>query len=170
MATDDTDVSRETSTTVRKNWHQYFMDIAKMVATRATCDRKHVGAVIVSSTRAIVATGYNGSVVGAPHCVDVGHLMEDNHCVRTVHAECNAVAQAAAHGVALQGATLYCTALPCWPCFKLVCNAGIAQIIYEEPYRSGEHLNRVQEHGIYANVFVHRLTEQGGLTLIYDEG
>lgn len=143
------------------------MDIAKQVSTRATCERKHVGALIVSPSKAIIATGYNGSVVGAPHCDDVGHLMEDNHCVRTVHAEMNAIAQAAAHGVAIKGSTLYCTALPCWQCFKLICNAGISQIIYDEPYRAEEHLARVYEHARYAGIHVYRLDVHGALVTDY---
>jgi len=143
------------------------MDIAKQVSTRATCSRKHVGTVIVSPSRTIVATGYNGSVVGAPHCDDVGHMMEDNHCVRVVHSECNAIAQAASHGIALKGCTLYCTALPCWPCFKLICNTGIVQIIYDEAYRAEEHLARVHEHASYAGVKIYRLEESGALISDY---
>src|SRR5512134_1119115 len=100
------------------------MDIAHQVATRATCDRKHVGAVLVKN-RTILSTGYNGSIPDAPHCDDVGHLMEDGHCVRTVHAEVNAVVQAAKNGTAIDGAILYCNTFPCWPCFKLLASAGI---------------------------------------------
>jgi dCMP deaminase len=154
---------------MRKNWLQYFMDIAKMVATRATCDRKHVGAVVVSNSRAIIATGYNGSVVGAPHCDDAGHLMEDGHCVRTIHAEMNAIAQAAHHGVSLRGSTLYCTALPCWQCFKVICNTGITQVIYDEPYRAEEHLERVYSHARAAGVKVYRLSEAGALVNDFDK-
>jgi dCMP deaminase len=142
---------------MRTNWFRYFMDIAKQVATRATCDRKHVGAVLVTQDKTIIATGYNGSIHGAPHCDEVGHMMEDSHCTRTIHAEVNALSQAARNGVAVKGATLYCTALPCWSCFKQICNAGIAQIIYDEPYRAAEHLKRVFEHADYANVRVFRL-------------
>ena len=148
---------------MRKHWMGYFMDIAKQVSTRATCDRKWVGAVIVSPDRAIVATGYNGSIRGAPHCDDVGHMMEDGHCTRTIHAENNAISQAASHGVSLKGCTLYCTALPCWQCFKQICNTGIVQIIYDEAYRAEEHLARVHEHARYAGVQVYRLEETGAL-------
>jgi dCMP deaminase len=121
----------------RVDWDEYFMNIAKQAATRATCDRKHVGAVIVVN-KAIVATGYNGSIVGLPHCdeIGVGHLMDEgNHCVRTVHAEVNAVAQAAKRGAAIDGATIYTTASPCWPCFKMLVNAGIRRIVFAEFYR-----------------------------------
>jgi dCMP deaminase len=118
----------------RSSWDQYFMDIAKQVATRATCDRKHVGAVLVRD-RTILSTGYNGSIRGLPHCDEVGHMMENGHCVATVHAEANAVLQAAKNGIRIEGATLYTTASPCWPCFKLVANAGCVRIVYGEFYR-----------------------------------
>ena len=110
------------------------MDIARQVATRATCDRKHVGAVLVRD-RTILSTGYNGSIRGLPHCDEVGHMMENGHCVATVHAEANAILQAAKNGVRIDGATLYTTASPCWPCFKLVANSGCVRIVYGEFYR-----------------------------------
>jgi dCMP deaminase len=118
----------------RSSWDQYFMDIAKQVATRATCDRKHVGAVVVRD-RTILSTGYNGSIRGMPHCDEVGHMMESGHCVATVHAEANAILQAAKNGVRIEGATLYTTASPCWPCFKLIANSGCVRIVYGEFYR-----------------------------------
>ena len=118
----------------RSSWDQYFMDIARQVATRATCDRKHVGAVL-GRDRTILSTGYNGSIRGLPHCDEVGHMMENGHCVATVHAEANAILQAARNGVRIDGATLYTTASPCWPCFKLVANSGCVRIVYGEFYR-----------------------------------
>jgi dCMP deaminase len=118
----------------RTSWDEYFMEIARQVATRATCDRKHVGALLVRD-RIILSTGYNGSIRGMPHCDEVGHLMENGHCVATVHAEANAVLQAARTGVRIEGSTLYTTASPCWPCFKLVANAGIVRVVYREFYR-----------------------------------
>src|SRR5271166_3692493 len=118
----------------RTSWDEYFMEIARQVASRATCDRKHVGAVLVRD-RIILSTGYNGSIRGMPHCDEVGHLMENGHCVATVHAEANAVLQAARTGVRIEGSSLYTTASPCWPCFKLVANAGIVRIVYGEFYR-----------------------------------
>jgi dCMP deaminase len=118
----------------RSSWDQYFMDIARQVATRATCDRKHVGAVVVRD-RTILSTGYNGSIRGLPHCDEVGHMMENGHCVATVHAEANAILQAAKNGVRIDGATLYTTASPCWPCFKLIANSGCVRIVYGEFYR-----------------------------------
>src|SRR5437667_1242319 len=97
----------------RVGWHDYFMNIARQAATRSTCDRKHVGAVIVRN-RTILSTGYNGSIRGMPHCDDVGHEMENGHCVATIHAEANALIQAARNGVNIEGAELYTTARPCW--------------------------------------------------------
>lgn len=120
---------------MRDSYDRYFMNIAKVVATRATCDRKHVGAVIVGLDRSILSTGYNGSMRFAAHCDDVGHLMEDGHCIRTVHAEANAIAQAARHGVQIAGSTIYTTASPCFQCFKLIVNSGIREVIYGELYR-----------------------------------
>ena len=87
----------------RVDWHTYFMNIAHQAATRSTCDRKHVGAVIVRD-KTILSTGYNGSIRGMPHCDDVGHLMENGHCVATVHAEANAIIQAAKNGVRIADA------------------------------------------------------------------
>jgi dCMP deaminase len=119
---------------VRASWDEYFMNIARVVSTRSTCDRKFVGAVIVRD-KSILATGYNGSIRGLPHCDEEGHLMEDGHCVRTVHAEANAIAQAARHGVRIEDASIYVTASPCWGCFRLIANAGIARVHFGEFYR-----------------------------------
>ena len=110
------------------------MNIAQVVASRSTCPRKFVGSVIVRD-RTILSTGYNGSIRGMPHCSDVGHMMEDDHCVATIHAEANAIIQAAKNGVMIDGATIYVTASPCWNCFKQIANAGIRRIVYGEFYR-----------------------------------
>jgi dCMP deaminase len=118
----------------RVDWDDYFMRIAREVATRSTCDRKHVGAVIVRD-KMILATGYNGSLRGLSHCDEVGHLMQDGHCVRTVHAEANAIVQAARNGVRTDGAGIYVTASPCFACFKLIANAGIVRVVFGEFYR-----------------------------------
>lgn len=123
------------------------MDIARMVATRATCDRKHVGAVVVWGHN-IVATGYNGSLPDQPHCDVVGHMMEDGHCVRTMHAEANAIAQAAKHGPSVGGGTIYVTASPCWPCFKLIVSAGIKRIVFGELYRDERITKFAEDSGI----------------------
>ena len=118
----------------RVSWEQYFMNIAKEVATRSTCDRKHVGALIVRD-KTILSTGYNGSIRGMPHCDEVGHLMENGHCVATIHAETNAILQAAKNGVMINDSEIFITASPCWPCFKMLANAGIKKIYYGEFYR-----------------------------------
>ncbi len=131
----------------RADWNTYFMNIARQVATRSTCDRKHVGAVIVRD-RTILSTGYNGSIRGLAHCDEEGHLMEEGHCVRTVHAESNAIAQAARNGVALEGAEIYITASPCWGCFRLLANAGIRRIFYGEFYRD----QRIHDFAIQAGI------------------
>ncbi|HLV68149.1 MAG TPA: dCMP deaminase family protein [Polyangiaceae bacterium] len=133
----------------RASWDEYFMSIAREVATRSTCDRKHVGAVIVRD-RMILATGYNGSIRGLSHCDDDGHMMEDGHCVRTVHAEANAIVQAARNGVRVDQGDIYITASPCFGCFKLIANAGLRRIVYGEFYRD----NRI-----------YRLSEQLGIHL-----
>jgi dCMP deaminase len=104
------------------------------VSSRSTCDRKFVGAVIVRD-KTILSTGYNGSIRGMPHCTEVGHMMEDNHCVATIHAESNAILQAAKNGVAIEGASIYVTASPCWNCFKQIANTGLRRIVYGEFYR-----------------------------------
>ncbi len=119
---------------MRKSWDQYFMNIAHEVGTRATCDRKHVGCVLVKE-KYIIASGYNGSVAGLPHCDEEGHMMVAGHCERTTHAEVNAVVQAAKHGVSTNGCTAYITASPCWHCFKVLASAGIRRIVFGEFYR-----------------------------------
>jgi dCMP deaminase len=131
----------------RVSWDEYFMNIARVVATRATCDRKHVGAVLVRD-KTILSTGYNGSIRGLPHCTEAGHMMEDGHCVATVHAEANAIIQAAKNGVAVEGATIYTTASPCWPCFKLIANSGARRIVFGEFYRDGRIFEFAQRLGI----------------------
>jgi dCMP deaminase len=118
----------------RVDWNTYFMNIARQAATRSTCDRKQVGAVIVRD-RTILSTGYNGSIRGMPHCDEIGHIMENDHCVATIHAEANAILQAAKNGVMIEGAEIYTTASPCWNCFKMIANSGIRRIFYGEFYR-----------------------------------
>ena len=123
------------SSTRRARWADYFISIARQVASRSTCDRAHVGCVITRD-RTILATGYNGSIRGAPHCDDVGHMMEEGHCITTVHAEANAVVQAAKNGTRIEGAVVYVTHFPCWPCFKLLANAGVCAVVFDAQYRA----------------------------------
>jgi dCMP deaminase len=131
----------------RLDWNLYFMKIAGQVALRSTCDRKKVGAVIVKD-KSILSTGYNGSISGMPHCEEVGHDMENGHCVATIHAEANAIIQAAKHGMAINGADLYITASPCWSCFKLIANSGIHRVFYGEFYRDERSLKVAKETGL----------------------
>ena len=131
----------------RVGWHTYFMNIARQAATRSTCDRKQVGAVIVRD-KMILSTGYNGSIRGMAHCDDVGHLMEGGHCVATVHAEANAIIQAAKNGVRIDGAELYTTASPCWNCFKLLANSGVTRVYFGEFYRDRRSLEVAAQIGV----------------------
>jgi dCMP deaminase len=113
------------------------MKIALAVSERSTCDRAMVGCVLVREKR-ILTTGFNGSPTGQAHCDEIGHLMVDGHCVRTIHAETNAIIQAALHGVSTRDAICYVTHLPCINCTKALINAGIARIVYGEAYRVDE--------------------------------
>ena len=131
---------------IRPSWDAYFMEIANTVSKRATCDRGRSGCVVVREKQ-ILVSGYVGSPVGLPHCDEVGHQMkktihEDgsitNHCVRTVHAEQNAICQAAKRGIALDGATLYCRMTPCRVCAMLIINCGIKRIVCERQYHAGK--------------------------------
>lgn len=131
----------------RVSWDEYFMDIAKVVSSRSTCERKQVGAVLVRD-RTILSTGYNGSIRGMPHCDQVGHMLEADHCIATIHAEQNAIIHAARNGVAIDGAVLYVTASPCWACFKCVANAGVRRIVYAEFYRDARIFEVAERLGI----------------------
>lgn len=140
----------------RPTWHQYFMTITRQVAERSTCLRAKVGAVIVRDKN-ILATGYNGSPAGLPHCLDVGCLIYrsttpsgevEENCFRTIHAEINAIAQAAKNGAVIRDADIYITHTPCIHCFKVLINTGIKRIFYEKPYK----LHTIQELLEYTDV------------------
>jgi dCMP deaminase len=118
---------------MRPDWDTYFLRIAHVVGERSTCDRAHVGCVLVVDKR-ILTAGYNGSPTGQEHCDDTGHLLVNGHCVRTIHAETNAIIQAALHGVSTKGATCYVTHFPCISCAKALINAGIVRIVYDAAY------------------------------------
>lgn len=118
----------------RLSWDDYFSRLADDTSLRSTCDRAHVGAVLVSETNQILATGYNGSLAGQPHCTDAGHLMLRGHCVRTVHAEANAIIQCSLNGVSTKNSTIYVTYYPCLNCAKLLIQAGISTVKYLNPY------------------------------------
>jgi len=129
----------------RPSWDEYFMEVMEAISKRATCDRGKSGCVIVKNKQ-ILVTGYVGSPMGLPHCDDVGHqfkkmLNEDGsiseHCVRTVHAEQNAICQAAKLGVPIDGATVYCRMTPCRTCAMLLINCGIKRVVCERKYHAG---------------------------------
>lgn len=129
----------------RPSWDQYFMAIAQTVASRATCDRGRVGCVIARDKQ-ILVTGYAGAPRGLPHCDDVGHQMKSlthedghvtEHCLRTTHAEQNAIAQAAKLGIAINGGTLYCGMTPCPTCAKMIVNAGVKRVACAKRYHAG---------------------------------
>lgn len=131
---------------IRPSWDDYFMEVADAISKRATCDRGRSGCVIARDKQLLV-TGYVGSPQGLPHCDDVGHQMkkvihEDEHvtqhCVRTVHAEQNAICQAAKRGISIDGATLYCRMTPCRTCAMLIINCGIVRVVCENRYHSAD--------------------------------
>lgn len=123
---------------MRPSKDEYFIQLARTVATRSTCPKAQVGAVLVRDG-SIISTGYNGAPMGEAHCDEVGHNESpDGHCQRAVHAELNAVLQAAKHGNATNGSTLYITHFPCNHCLKAIRNAGIIEIVYEERYKNDE--------------------------------
>ena len=127
----------------RPSWHQYFLTITRNVAERSTCTRAKVGAVIVRDKN-ILATGYNGAPAGMPHCIDAGCLVYtsktptgevEENCFRTIHAEINAIAQAAKNGANIRDAEIYITHTPCIPCLKVLVNTGIRRVFYEHEYK-----------------------------------
>jgi len=151
----------------RPDWKEYFTDIARLVSRRSTCIRRRVGAVLVKDKR-ILATGYNGAPTGLAHCREVGCLRQKNdipsgqrhELCRGLHAEQNAIIQAAYHGISIQGSTLYCTTLPCSICLKMLINAGISEIIYEEGYPDELSENFLKE----ASISITKFTAEGDPT------
>ena len=139
----------------RPDWDHYFMEIARVVSKRSTCLRRSVGAVIVKN-RQIVATGYNGTPSGLEHCAVTGCLREQlkvpsgkmHELCRGIHAEQNAVVQAAFHGVSVNGGTLYCTHQPCTICAKMIINSGISRIVYEQGYPDEFSMQLLHEAGV----------------------
>lgn len=117
----------------RPDWDEYFLKLAMLASERATCPRMHCGCVLVKNKN-VIATGYNGSIPGDDHCEDVGCLLVDNHCVRTVHAEMNALVQAAKRGHAVEGATAYVTNMPCTTCAKALITAGVKRVVVFSDY------------------------------------
>ena len=136
---------------MRSTWDEYFLEIARVVATRSTCKRKQVGCVLVRD-KTILSTGYGGSIRGQPHCIDEDCIIGgDGGCQRTIHSEVNAVAQAARNGICTNHATVYITLSPCLNCFKMMTNAGIKRIVFSEAYRIPIDPELVQKCGITLN-------------------
>lgn len=133
--------TKETPLPIRQSWNDYFLALAQQASTRSTCPRKQVGCVIVKD-KAIVATGYNGSLPGESHCTTHGCFIQDNHCIRTIHAETNAINQAAKNGTSLKGATIYCNVEPCWNCYKNIIASGIVSIYYAQSYGNKPYLHQ----------------------------
>jgi dCMP deaminase len=137
----------------RPSWNEYFMEIVCAVAKRGTCDRGRTGCVIVKNKQ-ILATGYVGSAKGQPHCDDVGHLIEETihadgikrpHCVRTIHAEQNAICQAAKNGASIEGATIYCKLEPCAVCARMLVNSGIKKVFCQKRYHAAQESRKIFE-------------------------
>ncbi len=153
----------------RPTWDQYFIDITHLVATRSTCLRRQVGALLVKD-RNILATGYNGTPSGIRHCEETGCLREQlkvpsgerHELCRGLHAEQNAIIQAARHGVNIDGSTLYCTTMPCIICTKMLINAGIRRIVYAEGYSDALAQEMVAEAGIEIVRFPRQREGEGG--------
>lgn len=147
--------------TERPSWETYFMGICDQVATRSTCIRRSVGAIIVKDNR-ILSTGYNGAPSGLAHCADVGCYRQAHgipsgtmaEACRGIHAEQNAIVQAAKYGIPIDGSVLYCTTFPCSICAKMIINAGISQVIYWFGYDDGLSRNLFQESGIPTRLVV----------------
>ncbi len=130
---------------IRPDWDEYFLGLLEPLSRRATCDRGRSGAVIVSEKNTILTTGYVGSAPGDKHCDEIGHLMitvidnqgnQSQHCVRTLHAEENAILQAAMNGIALRGATLYCKMTPCVNCARRIVRVGIKRVVAQRRYHA----------------------------------
>lgn len=159
----------------RPSWDEYFLDMADAVSKRATCDRGKSGAVIAKDKRVLVA-GYVGSPIGFPHCYDVGHQMkkvthEDgtttDHCMRTIHAEQNAICQAARFGLSITGATIYTRMTPCRTCAMLIINCGIIRVVCERKYHAGEESeNMFKLAGIELDYKYNELQQYPGSTAI----
>ncbi len=146
----------------RPAWDEYFLKLAMLVSERATCPRMHCGCVLVRDKR-ILSTGYNGSIPGDDHCDDVGCYVVDNHCIRTIHAEMNALLQCSIHGISTKGATAYVTNMPCTNCAKALIAAGIVEIVIFSDY----HDTQAERFLSVANVKVRRL-KMPETTIHYD--
>lgn len=166
---------------IRPSWDEYFMEIARAVAKRSTCDRGRTSCVIARDKQ-ILVTGYAGAPKGLPHCDEVGHQIkttrhedghETQHCVRTTHAEQNAIAQAAKLGISIDGGTLYCKMTPCSTCAKMIINTGIKRVVCEKRYHAGaESEEMFRQVGVELNFLdggMEEYANQGGTKLANEE-
>lgn len=152
----------------RPSWDEYFLGIIEKVADRGTCDRGKSGSVVAVDKR-IVATGYVGSPPGQPHCDEAGHLMRDvideegnksKHCIRTVHAEENAILQAARYGISLKGGIIYCKMTPCFNCAKMIVSVGIRRVVAKKRYHAdGLSLKLFREAGVEVDIMEDKIEE-----------
>lgn len=152
----------------RPTWDQYFIGLIEQVGTRATCDRGKSGCIVVKDKR-ILCTGYVGSPPGLPHCDDEGHLLKkviddsgnmSQHCVRTIHAEQNAICQAARYGIPLDGTTLYCTMEPCRTCAMLIISVGIKKVVAKRRYHAGQETRELFKQAGLESTVLEEKTEQ----------
>ncbi|MFH0853988.1 MAG: cytidine/deoxycytidylate deaminase family protein [bacterium] len=158
---------------IRPSWDEYFMNIVEIIGSRGTCDRGRSGCVIVKDKH-IVTTGYVGAPIGLPHCDEIGHELhtvthedgtQSKHCIRTTHAEQNAICQAARIGVALEGSTLYCKMTPCYACAKMIINAGIKRVVCAQDYHAGKRSKEIfKEAGINYNLLSNKMTTYADMT------
>ncbi len=153
----------------RPSWDDYFMAIAKIIASRGTCDRLYSGAVLVKNNR-IISTGYNGSPPNLPHCHDVGHLLEDAHCVRTIHGEHNALLQAAVQGgTSTTDSTLYTKYSPCIHCAKYIVACGIKRVVMARVYRNNQAVDYLKSVGIQVDIYQENIKWHDEIIQIFDE-
>ncbi|HEY9481010.1 MAG TPA: cytidine/deoxycytidylate deaminase family protein [Candidatus Paceibacterota bacterium] len=153
----------------RPSWDDYFMAIVKIIATRGTCDRLYAGSVLVKDKR-IIATGYNGSPAGLPHCDDVGHLLEEGHCVRTVHGEHNSLLQAARQGgTSTEGSTMYTKYSPCIHCTKYIISAGVKRVVVGQIYRNPQALELLKDAGVTVDLYKESAAWRSSLVSLFSE-
>lgn len=154
----------------RPKWDDYFMALVKTISMRATCNRLYAGAVLVKENL-IIGTGYNGAPPGLPHCDEVGHLLEEGHCVRTVHAEHNALLQAAkTGGVSTEGSTLYTKYSPCIHCTKYIISCGVKRIVVGKVYRNESVIDMLQDSGIVVDFYEENDGWNNELINMFSEG
>ena len=160
----------EERTHYRPSWDDYFMAITRIIATRGTCNRLYAGSILVKDNR-IISTGYNGSPPGLPHCDDVGHLLEDGHCVRTIHGEHNALLQAAIQGsTSTVGSTMYTKYSPCIHCVKYIIACGIRRVVLGKVYRNEKAIEMLKEAKVAVEQYQDNAEWNDELIKLFSEG